>query len=258
MKRQKTSWHSFTPAASSLYGEYIFRYASFVVLACLTVGFCMLILSAFQENKAIREQEFNRLKLAGAYLDDQEAILSEVADNVMVNVYYKPFFYKQNTLYELEIIKDLAKYSGYSPLIEHILLYYKESPDYLYSAANKCSLPVYLEKTLNITQVDSFRNQLNSISSFGMFTPAEAPNLICAAYELKLTGILDHSGDAYLLFIIPAERLSQQIERISGIASEHITAIYLNDQLLYSQSGAAHTLSQYRADDRMLCASGNI
>ena len=100
----------------------------------------MLILSAFQENKAIREQEFNRLKLAGAYLDDQEAILSEVADNVMVNVYYKPFFYKQNTLYELEIIKDLAKYRGYSPLIEHILLYYKESPDYLYSEANKCSL----------------------------------------------------------------------------------------------------------------------
>lgn len=258
MKRQKTSWHSFTPAASSLYGEYIFRYASFVVLACLTVGFCMLILSAFQENKAIREQEFNRLKLAGAYLDDQEAILSEVADNVMVNVYYKPFFYKQNTLYELEIIKDLAKYRGYSPLIEHILLYYKESPDYLYSEANKCSLPVYLQKTLNITQVDTFRNQLNSISSFAMFTPAEAPNLICAAYELKLTGILDHSGDAYLLFIIPVERLSRHIERISGIASEHIAAIYLNDQLLYSQSGAAHTLSQYQADDRMLCASGNL
>ena len=62
----------------------------------------MLILSAFQENKAIR-------------------------DNVMVNVYYKPFFYKQNTLYELEIIKDLAKYSGYSPLIEHILLYYRHA-----------------------------------------------------------------------------------------------------------------------------------
>lgn len=225
------------PGHTSLYWAIMSRYAGIALFACLVIGFAMLIFSAVRQSDMTDQQNRTRLALAADYLSDQQAVLSEIVDQALIDISFKPIYYSRNSLYELEIIEKLSKYKGYSPLIGDVLLMYCSDTSFVYNTEHKSSTGVYLNLHFNLSDPDNFCARLRSAEEHAVFCPEDCPDTVFSVYLIRTMGKLDHSGDAWMVFCCPVAQMLQQLSRVSGIDSNQFTAIFAGSSCLYASDG---------------------
>lgn len=232
--------HSFFPRLlASQYSKYISNYISFALAACMMIGFFMLMLSTLRLDEAVMTQERQRMQLATAYVDEQFEILEEISDRVLTTAYYKPYYFERNSIYEMDIVKDLAKHEGYSPIVSDIRLLYREMPGYIYGTKSKSDFAVYAQQSLCVDDAEAFADQLMQVEGSAILFADEGKELLLAVYELSLMGKSDPSGDAVLCFTIPLEGLLAAMEHMSGISAEDVVSLYWEGKPLFEAGKVA-------------------
>lgn len=245
-----------------LLGEYIRNYVLFALAGCLLTGFIILLLSARQLQTTTMEAEVERMRLAAGYMGDQIATLEDISYRVKTTAYYRPAYFGRNTLYERELIEDLAKYDGYSPLVSDIRLLYRQNPDQIYGMQYKSDATVYARNILGVSDVADFYAQLTSVTDKGFFSPAGHEDMIFLVFYLNITGSNDSSGDAWLCFVLRTQTVLNQLDRISGISTEGLSIYWDGAPLLLGHSPgwadvALDTEAGYLVWDRTLFVTDN-
>ena len=218
-----------------MYKKYRMAYLSFALAACLLIGFFILFFSISQLNRSVQAHEEQRMELAAGWMDDQMELLEEIAYQIKITAYYRPVYFERNGLYAQDLMDDLAKYQGYSPVIGDIKLYYKKTPEYLFGVKHKSRLSVWAENALGVTQPEALMQQLCSVSDQTAFYPSGLTETVCVAQLLEINGSRDPSGDAVLIFTVPVEQMLSAMQRVSGISRDRLCGLYWKNAGLFAE-----------------------
>ncbi len=258
MKKHERRKPFLTRARSSLYGAIVFRYASFALSACLIIGFGILFFSAEKQHELAEKQNQARLDIAANYLSDQHEVMNDIADRLMIETVFKPVYFNQNSIYERDIIEQLARYKGYSPLFNDILLIYSNNSSFVYNTRYKSHTSLWLKNHLNISNAEAFMNLLQKTESSSAIRLEECRDTALFAYFVNITGKSDRSGDAWLVFVCPVDTMLEQLCRASGIEQQQFSAIYFDRQPVYLLSGLTEGFDEYQMKPRGLLSESGV
>lgn len=202
--------------------KYILRYIGFSFFACLMIGFFMLMFATVELNKDIQVQDRQKMKLAAVWLNDQLDTMEDIRDRISITSCFQPAYFSRNSIYELDLIQQLAKYPAHSPLIDDIRLLYVQSPRYIYGTEHKTEYNVYLQKTIQLEQSAIFTEKLFAVNDYSIFILEEHNDLIFVVYRVKMMGSRDIDSEALLWFTLRKDKLLVQMERISGLSQERV------------------------------------
>lgn len=228
-----------------MYKKYRTTYLAFASAACFLIGFLILFYSIAALHKTADANERQRVEIAANWIEDQMKTLEEIAYQINITVYYKPAYFERKGLYAQDMVEDLAKYHGYSPVISDIRLLYKEDPDFVYGAMHKSSLYTFADWTLGEADHRELLAKLMNVQGQTVFTLSNQTEFFFVAQLLRLNGLLDPGGDAVVFFVVPVRQLLSCLQRVSGVDTEHISELNWNGEkiIFHPLQGEALTVT---------------
>ncbi len=174
----------------------LITHSACAMLLCALIGTLLLFffMNAFQ--KVIRENRISRMQILADDVGNQIEIMRSISYSVKTTHYYRSSYINRNAYYKMELIKDFAKYSGYSPYHADYYLLNKEN--------NVVFSPL-------IRRLDE---------------------RIFIVFPININGGTDLRSDNALFFIIDPGELAERARRISGLEEDNITLAW-QGEILY-------------------------
>ena len=146
-RKGKTLWH------------YILSNVGLVAL-CSTLLFTVMSFSFIRSmERTEREQQLLKMQLAVEDVQKQFELLQYISIQIGNNVIYHPAFYVNNSYYQLNMIRDLEKYSGYSNISNQYFFFYQDD-SWAYRSTGK----IYLSAALRAAGVQNIQQAEAALS----------------------------------------------------------------------------------------------
>jgi AraC-like DNA-binding protein len=224
--------------SKSVFIRYLTSYAFIVFLAVLLLGVMIFIFSLNQIIQININTTRNKLDFIASDLQLQLDIMQDIAQDVCVNIYYKPVYFLRNKYYEIELLDNFSKYVTYSPLIDEYFLYYQGEP-YLYRGNGGALSPgVFLEMVTG-KQEEGYWDRISGASeTLLFFVPGRDENFLFVIFPVNIITSSQNSAVNGVLvgFVVREDTLRKRLAALSGL--EHIPLVLLfKDKFLCSLPG---------------------
>lgn len=219
-------------AKRSLLVNYLATNLSVAVLACAVVGLILFSFAITQLNRAYEQEQIKRLRMAADDLQRQEQVLEDNSLDIRFDEIYRPAWFGRDATYEVEMVKQLAKYEGTSPLIHHFFLLYRGTEN-VYYPQRKNYFPIYMVQ-LGITEgIETLYDQIVSVQDSSLIVHQDGRAFLCYNLPMsKQTAI----GDAVLVYLLDRGILLERLETVMGLRADSLF-VYYGGYLLSADEG---------------------
>lgn len=192
--------------------RYLISFVSIALVSCTLVGLFSYLMAAHELRQTARQEQTRRLMLAAEDMNAQADQLQEIAYLVQNSVYYRPAFIGRNPYYEIELLKDFRKYSGYSALVTDYFLRY-EGGEMIFCHANKSYLSSYAGKRWDLEDADALSAFLDACQEPSFYP---MPRGTLAVYPIHMGAAFGYTGNACVCFYLSDEVLLERARLVSG------------------------------------------
>ncbi len=216
----------------SLLVRYLTANLSLAMIACAVVGFILFSFAIDRMNKNYEQEMLNRLTLAAQDLERQEKILRDDSMSIRFDTVYRPSWFKRDATYEIDLVEDLKKYQGTSPLIQDFFLLYRDS-DTVYIPGYKMAFSLYMKKRGVTEELERLHQRLVQVQESELLVHTDGSVFFC--YNLPITR-QNAPGDAVLAFCLDRDILRKRLETVMGDSAEGMY-VYYENALISGASG---------------------
>ena len=210
----------------------LITHSACAMLLCALIGTLLLFffMNAFQ--KMIRENRISRMQILADDIGNQIEIMRAISYSVKTTHYYRSSYINRNAYYKMELIKDFAKYSGYSPYHADYYLLNKEN-NVVFSPSSEYSYYVFYKYLLKLEDDTALRECLSTESSPLI---RRLGDRILIVFPINVNGGISPRSDNVLFFIIDPAELAERARRISGLEEDNLTLSW-QGEILYQGRG---------------------
>ena len=192
--------------------RYLLSFVSIALVSCLLVGMISYMIAAKELRQTSQQEQTRRLMLAAEDICAQVDQLQEIAYVVQNSVFYRPAFIGRNPYYEIELLEDFKKFSGYSPLVTDYFLRY-EGEEMIFCHAKKSYLSSYVRNRFDLEDTDalfSFLDKCQTPSFYSM------PKGTLAVFPIQMGAAFEYTGRACVCFYLADDILLERAQLVSG------------------------------------------
>lgn len=170
--------------------------------------------------------------------------LQEIAYLVQNSVYYRPAFIGRNPYYEIEMLNDFKKFSGYSALVTEYFLHY-EGEETIFCHAKKSYLSSYVSGRFDLENTDKLAAFLNSCETPSFYP---MPSGTLAVFPIHMGTAFGYTGRACMCFYLADEALlaRAQFKAVRGDLLRHFVLQmvhgYADEKSLERMRAAGHRI----------------
>lgn len=217
----------------SLLTKYVLSYAGIALMICAIVGATLIEMSVVQLRQTAQKEQVNRLRLASDYLDQQLDIFSDIINGMMTRVYYRPYYFQRNLIYEMEMVNDLSRFEKYSPVTDSIWLLFQNMTS-IYGTKYKYDFRLYARAVMGVEDWEGFRLRIESVNDMDTFSLNERDDLLWVVRRLSTSGTVEPAGLAHVLFVVKKNVLAERLYHVSGM---NALSVYYNGDPLLQAAG---------------------
>ena len=192
--------------------RYLISFVSIALVSCALVGMISYLMAARELKHTARQEQTRRLMLAAEDVSEQVDQLQEIAYLVQNSVYYRPAFIGRNPYYEIELLSDFKKYSGYSSLVTEYFLRY-EGDEMIFCHNKKSYLSSYVRSRLDLEDTDALAAFLDRCEKPAFYP---MPKGTLAVFPIHMGEAFGYTGRACVCFYLSDEALLSRARLVSG------------------------------------------
>lgn len=192
--------------------RYLISFVSIALVSCALVGMISYLMAARELRHTARQEQTRRLMLAAEDVSEQIDQLQEIAYLVQNSVYYRPAFIGRNPYYEIELLNDFKKFSGYSALVTEYFLHY-EGEEMIFCHAKKSYLSSYVSGRFDLENTDKLAAFLDGCEEPAFYPMPEGT---LAVFPIHMGAAFGYTGRACVCFYLADEALLARARLVSG------------------------------------------
>ncbi|GKX28203.1 AraC family transcriptional regulator [Vallitalea longa] len=231
----------------SYYHKYLISY---IIILIIPILFIALYVngSIFKTlEKEVIANDVNSLYQVKNNIESYHDNMQKIKQEIYLETCKKPFFFKDDPLRGLELIKQLKSYQVTNPFVEDVLLYFC-GDKYIYNASGTCPIKIFADEIFHYENWDSqdIYTSINKIEK-PIYRPAEKvslPNDFVKEYVTMIYPLSVNSKKPYAIvaFVVPREVFDIRINDIVN-NKEKITVIIDNEDNIIITSKMEHVLN---------------
>lgn len=194
----------------SIMKRYLLSYMTVGLAACAIIGLSFNRIAVSVITDQYKELQCSKLTAVVEDLCAQEELLCGIVYSIQGSSCYHPSIMKRTPLSAKDMLKDMAKYRGYSQLADEFFMAYRDS-EYIYYPEAMTYSYVYLSKFRELSDVNAVADWLGALETPGIW---KEDGLLLWAYPVRtLFGV---TNDAALCFVVPEEKLHARMAQVAG------------------------------------------
>ena len=212
----------------SVLKKFILSYLSVGLLACAIIGllFSRVVVSAIIEQ--YQTLQINKLNAITDDLSQQIETLSDISYTVQATSYYPQSYIQQSPLAAKDMLQDLAKYQGYSQIVDSLFFFYRDDPhSYVYFPQASSYLNVYLRNYCGISDPEPLGAWFQELKRPSVWLDQ---GLILLAYPVRT--LFRNNIDATLCFVVSERSLYQRMNRVAGGLEGSVRIVWNETEIL--------------------------
>lgn len=198
--------------------RYLISFVSIALVSCTMVGMISYLIAARELRSSARQEQTRRLTLAAEDVSAQMEQLQEIAYLVQNSVYYRPAFIGRNPYYEIELLEDFKKFTGYSTLVTEYFLRY-EGDRTIFCHAHKSYLSSYARIRLGLEDSQGLSDFLDACDAPAFYA---LPKGTLAVFPIHMGAAFGYTGRACVCFYLMEETILERAHLVSGEPFEHM------------------------------------
>lgn len=202
-------------------------YAGTVLLLTVVIGIVSIHITSDQIEALMREYCAEQMTSAADDIQNQISIMNNIAFSVKTSPYYRKNYVSRNNYFELDLIEDFSKYSGYTPLTRNYYLLNREN-GVVYSSAGKYSYDMFVKYVLKMETASMQELFCDSIA----MQIVRVGDDILIALPLSINGFVSSDMDHCLIFRVSEAALNERVESIAGRNYEKLAVCYDGNLIL--------------------------
>ena len=212
----------------SILYRYLISFVSIAMVSCALVGMISYLMAARELKHTARQEQTKRLMMAVEDVSEQIDQLQEIAYRVQTTVYYRPAFIGRNPYYEIELLNDFKKYSGYSSLVTEYFLRY-EGDEMIFCHDKKSYLFSYMRGRLGLEDTDALAAFLDSCEEPAFYPMPEGT---LAVFPIHMGTAFGYTGRACVCFYLADEALLARARLVSGEPFERMALRFDGEEVV--------------------------
>ncbi len=208
--------------------KYIISYSGLILVASILLSLLLFMYTAKEVTQKNLEVAQNKIDLIAQDLNNQQEICSSVALSIQLRPYYNYSFISRNKYYEVEMLEDLVKFSGYSPIVQRYFLYYPQT-DLVYNSTGKsCTVSTYFSSILGIKQWQGLWDDMLQSRQKSFYITDYDSNFLFFAYPIR-NGV-SYEYAPLLIFVIEKQTLLNRFTTLTAISQADFLLLTPNGQ----------------------------
>lgn len=198
----------------SVFYKYVLSYSTVVLVACTVLGLLFFLYSSHELQKSNLQIARNKLDILGGDLNSQYDIMEKIAVDIRFSEYFRSSFIERHKYNELEMLEQLIKYQGYSPVVDKFFLLISNN-DMLYTGEGTViDARTLFSVKLKITDWEPVYGQLTKMLGFEQTGLLEHRDYLLFVFPVR-------DGNSYtfsksVVFVVPKEALLKRFEFLIG------------------------------------------
>ena len=225
----------------SIMKRYFLSYLGIAIFACTAISLVVFFLSVNEMHQLTLQESARRAQSIVDDLDEQMDIMQNIAYTISTMPEYKLSNLQKSKYREIEMLEDLSKYQGYTPLASQFFLYYVGKENiFVLPEKTSCRFSLYAQTRLAYASAAEFAQFCQELTGLAEADILEMPNgnlLFC--YPLWFTSA--SNADGYLCFVVTQDSIAQRIRLIGGNFVYPIS-LYHYETCIYGEAQEAAAL----------------
>lgn len=217
---------------TSLLFRYIFSYVSIVLLCCSVLISFSILSTTSQLNNEMKKQQSYQLTLLSEEVERIYKEMNNIALDIAVSSAFKPFLFRRNVYYEIEVVEALAKYQNRTLLDEGFFLIY-EGQDAVFTANTKGKTTSYFQYFLKSKDPQALLSRLQHCRDFSILQDEDfQKDMQLWCFPIRILGEQSEQSKAIVVFLVQKSAYQSAFERIIGELPGTLS-LYYGNQLLF-------------------------
>jgi AraC-like DNA-binding protein len=200
--------------------NYTISYVGIALLSCAMIGLGLFSAFVNKLTEVEKGEQYNKLKLAADYLEDQQQLMADISYTIQNTIYYLPTYIAGKKYKEILMLEDFGSYKNYVPLSKEYFMFYQDS-NYIYKPTSGNRFDSYMQYDLNIFNSQAIYDELNSVTSFTIICTEENEDILFMAFPLNIIN-KNPQGDATLCFVVKKEDIFEAFKNSVGVINGNI------------------------------------
>ncbi|MDD6883248.1 MAG: helix-turn-helix domain-containing protein [Eubacteriales bacterium] len=213
----------------SLIWNYLRSYTGVALLTCGIVSLILFRISAAELNREWEKSLENKAELIIEDLGRQYKAFQSVANDVTLDIVYKPTYYRRNKYYETELVESLEKYQVVSSFVQNIFLVYRDS-DIIFHESGAQKPQVFFRTILGVDEYDSLLRDIQETEQPRCILP-NGRNDVLFLFPVHSLPLQRPYGDILVCFVVPRSTILNRMEDVTGGIDAEV-AVFYQDALL--------------------------
>lgn len=219
---------------TSILFRYIFSYVSIVLLCCSALISFSILSTTSQLNDELQKQQHYQLSLISEEMERIYKEMNDIALDIAVSSTFKPFLFRRNVYYEIEIVEALNKYQNRTLLDEGLFLIY-DGQDCVFTANAKGKITTYFQYLLKVDDPQALLSRLWTCQSFSILQDENfQKDLQLWCFPIRILGEQSEQSKALVVFLVQKSAYQAAFERIIGELPGTLS-LYYGKELLFQK-----------------------
>lgn len=221
--------------------RYLLSYLSIAIFACTAISLVVFFVSVNEMHQLTLQESARRAQSIVDDLDEQMDIMQNIAYTISTMPEYKLSNLQKSKYREIEMLEDLSKYQGYTPLASQFFLYYVGKENiFVLPEKTSCRFSLYAQTRLayaSAAESAQFHQELIGLAEADILKMPNGNLLFC--YPLWFTSA--SNADGYLCFVVTQDSVAQRVRLIGG-NFVHPISLYHYETCIYGEAQEAAAL----------------
>lgn len=228
----------------SVMKKYFLSYLSIAIFACAAISLTVFFISVNELHNLTLQEGTRRAQSVVDDLAEQMDTMQDIAYTISAMPEYKLTNLQKSKYREIEMLEELSKYQGYTPLASQFFLCYTGMENvFVLPEKTSCRFSLFAKTRLSYTLDSEFEEFYRALTTVAVAEIFKAPNnhlLFC--YPVWFDSASEAS--CYLCFIVTQDSIAQRIQLIGGNFVQPVS-LYYKDTRIYGTMDDTEALAVY-------------